>query len=54
MLCTDVEHFLGFCNTPDKSVSEIAYGLGFKYPQHFTRAFKQCVGYTPNEYKTMN
>ena len=29
-----------------KSVSEIAYELGFKYPQHFTRLFKQKVGYT--------
>ncbi|MBS1565493.1 MAG: helix-turn-helix transcriptional regulator [Bacteroidetes bacterium] len=37
-----------------KSVSEIAYELGFKYPQHFTRLFKQRVGYTPNEYRMMN
>jgi AraC family transcriptional activator of pobA len=35
-----------------KSVSEIAYELGFKYPQHFTRFFKQQVGSTPNEYRT--
>lgn len=34
-----------------KSVSEIAYELGFKYPQHFTRLFKQHVGQTPNAYK---
>jgi len=34
-----------------KSISEIAYELGFKYPQHFTRLFKQHVGYTPNEYR---
>lgn len=34
-----------------KSVSEIAYELGFKYPQHFTRLFKKCVGFTPNEYR---
>lgn len=39
---------------PGKSVSEIAYELGFKYPQHFTRLFKQKVGYTPNEYRTLN
>ena len=38
----------------DKSVSEIAYDLGFKYPQHFTRLFKQKVGTTPNEYRTHN
>ncbi|HVI43682.1 MAG TPA: helix-turn-helix transcriptional regulator [Chitinophaga sp.] len=37
-----------------KSVSEIAYELGFKYPQHFTRLFKQRVGFTPNEYRANN
>jgi AraC-like DNA-binding protein len=38
-----------------KSVSEIAYELGFKYPQHFTRLFKQKVGMSPNEYRgTLN
>ena len=36
----------------DKSVSEIAYELGFKYPQHFTRLFKQRVGQSPNEYRS--
>lgn len=35
-----------------KSVSEIAYELGFKYPQHFTRLFKQRVGQSPNEYRS--
>jgi AraC family transcriptional activator of pobA len=38
----------------NKSVSEIAYNLGFKYPQHFTRLFKQRVGVTPNEYRNLN
>lgn len=37
-----------------KSVSEIAYSLGFKYPQHFTRAFKKVTGQTPQEYRTLN
>ncbi|MEJ2901715.1 helix-turn-helix domain-containing protein [Pedobacter panaciterrae] len=37
-----------------KSVSEIAYELGFKYPQHFSRSFKQYVGLTPNEYRNLN
>jgi len=37
-----------------KSVSEIAYDLGFKYPQHFNRIFKNKVGVTPNEYRTLN
>lgn len=35
-----------------KSVSQIAYELGFKYPQHFTRLFKQRVGRTPLEYRS--
>ena len=34
-----------------KSVSEIAYSLGYKYPQHFTRVFKQQTGVTPLEYR---
>jgi AraC family transcriptional regulator, transcriptional activator of pobA len=37
---------------PTKSLSEIAYDLGFKYPQHFTRFFKQKEGITPNEYRS--
>jgi AraC family transcriptional regulator, transcriptional activator of pobA len=37
-----------------KSVNQIAYELGFKYPQHFTRLFKQRVGHTPNEYRLLN
>jgi len=37
-----------------KSISEIAYDLGFKYPQHFTRLFKQKTGVTPVEYRNLN
>jgi AraC-type DNA-binding domain-containing proteins len=39
---------------PNKSVTQIAVELGFKYPAHFTRFFKQRVGHTPNEYRAMN
>lgn len=35
----------------DKSVSEVAYELGFKYPHHLSRLFKKVVGVTPNEYR---
>ncbi len=38
----------------NKSISEVAYELGFKYPQHFTRLFKQKTGMSPNEYRSLN
>jgi len=37
-----------------RSISEIAYEMGFKYPAHFTRSFKQLVGQSPNEYRSLN
>jgi AraC family transcriptional regulator, transcriptional activator of pobA len=37
-----------------KTLTEIAYELGFKHPQHFSRMFKNETGYTPNEYRSLN
>ncbi len=37
-----------------KSISDIAYELGFKYPQHFTRMFKKEVGMSPNTFRSIN
>lgn len=37
-----------------KSISQIAYELGFQYPQHFSRMFKNETGYSPNEYRSLN
>lgn len=37
-----------------QTINEIAYELGFKYPQHFTRLFKQRVGLSPNEFRNLN
>ncbi|CAM4040661.1 transcriptional regulator, AraC family [Pedobacter westerhofensis] len=37
-----------------KTINQIAYELGFKYPQHFARLFKKRVGHTPLEYRSMN
>jgi len=37
-----------------KTVNEIADDLGFKYPQHFSRLFKQKVGLSPNEFRNLN
>lgn len=38
----------------NQTVSEIAFGLGFQYTQHFSRLFKKNVGYSPNDYKKLN
>lgn len=35
----------------DLTMSEIAYDLGFQYPQHFGRLFKKQTGVTPNAYR---
>ncbi len=40
--------------SPDKSINEIAYGLGFKYPHHFSRMFKKIVGVSPTDYRLAN
>lgn len=38
----------------NKSVGEIAYSLGFEYPQYFNKLFKQKTGKTPIEFRNMN
>jgi AraC-like DNA-binding protein len=35
----------------DQSVGEIAYALGFEYPQYFSKLFKQKTGATPMGYR---
>lgn len=31
-------------------IAQVAYEMGFDYPQHFTRMFRQQTGMTPSEY----
>jgi AraC-like DNA-binding protein len=38
----------------EKNVSEIAYDLGFEYPQYFNKLFKKKTGKTPLEYRNLN
>ncbi|MEL7021933.1 MAG: helix-turn-helix transcriptional regulator, partial [Bacteroidota bacterium] len=36
---------------PDKSISEVAYELGFEYPQYFSRLFKKKEGISPSVFR---
>lgn len=38
----------------NKSVGEIAYSLGFEYPQYFNKLFKKKTGKTPVEFRSLN
>ncbi len=37
----------------DKTISQIAYELGFQYSQHFSRLFKKATQVTPGEYRAL-
>lgn len=37
-----------------ESISQIAYGLGFEYSQHFSKIFKAKSGMSPSEYRSLN
>lgn len=39
---------------PAKSISDVAYALGYQYPQYFSRAFKRVVGCPPNKYRALD
>ena len=36
------------------TINEIAYNLGFDYPQYFNKLFKKKTGQTPLEYRNLN
>jgi AraC-like DNA-binding protein len=38
----------------NSSISEIAYGLGFEHPSHFTKIFKTKTGKSPSEFRHVN
>jgi AraC-like DNA-binding protein len=38
----------------EKNVNEIAFDLGFEYPQYFNKLFKKKTGKTPMEYRNLN
>jgi AraC-like DNA-binding protein len=38
----------------ERSISEIAYELGFEHPSHFSKIFKNKVGQPPKEFRNLN
>lgn len=38
----------------NKTIREVAFQLGFDYPQHFNKLFKKNLGMSPKEYRALN
>ena len=38
----------------EESISQVAYGLGFEYPNHFSKLFRSKTGQSPSEYRSLN
>lgn len=49
-----IEEAKGLLLSTDKSIAEIAYSLGFEYPQYFSKLFKQKTGNSPQEFRNVN
>ena len=47
-----VETAMKYLTNTDSSINNIAEHLGFQYPQHFTRMFKNITGISPKTYRT--
>ena len=49
-----IEEAKNYLINSNKNINEIAYDLGFEYPQYFNKLFKQKTGKTPMEYRNLN
>ena len=49
-----IEEAKGILLNSDKTVGEIAYSLGFEYPQYFSKLFRQKTGSSPQEFRKLN
>ena len=48
-----IESAKSYLKNTEKNINEIAYNLGFDYPQYFNKLFKQKTGKTPVEYRNL-
>lgn len=39
---------------PDEPVKSVALNTGFRYPSHFGQVFKERIGMTPQEFRSVN
>ena len=49
-----VTHAQVLLRQTNMTINEIAEELGFAYPNHFTRMFRNSTGYTPLKYRKGN
>lgn len=49
-----IEEAKNMLQNSDFTVNEVAYSLGFEYPQYFSKLFKKKTGQTPLEYRKLN
>lgn len=49
-----VERAKNLLLSTNEQIGQIAYGLGFEYPQHFSKMFKNQTGMSPAEYRKIN
>jgi AraC-like DNA-binding protein len=49
-----IERAKSLLQTTNLSINEIAFSLGFEYPQYFNRLFKNKTGMTPIAFRNMN
>jgi AraC-like DNA-binding protein len=49
-----IEEAKNYLVNSQKNINEIAYKLGFEYPQYFNKLFKQKTGVTPLEFRNLN
>jgi len=46
-----IDHAKTLLSTPSMTINEVAFALGFTYPNHFSRLFRAREGLTPTEFR---